>query len=314
MFGFENRLAILMYHRVLPRPDPLRPWDVDTHTFDWQMRLLASYFNVLPLTEAARCVQDGTLPARAVSITFDDGYADNLLLALPILQKYQLHATFFIASGFLDGGRMWNDTVIETFARAPGTLLSLTSLGLGDYPLDNVAQRFAAVKEVLGKIKYRSTQERVALTDAMAALVAQELPRDLMLTTAQLRALHASGMEIGAHTVNHPILARTSPQEAEYEIVQSRRGLQELLDDPIATFAYPNGRPGADYEKAHVGMVRDAGFASAVSTAWGTARRGMSPFQLARIAPWDTTPARFGLRIVRSYFGAAPELLAEGLR
>ncbi len=312
MFSFNKRLAILMYHRVLARAEPLRPWDVDTRAFDWQMRLLARYFNVLPLPEATRRVQDGSLPARAVSITFDDGYADNLLLALPILKKYQLHATFFIASGFLDGGRMWNDTVIETFARASGTHLSLTSLGLGRYPLDNMMQRFAGVKEVLGKVKYRSTQERVALTDAMAALVAQELPRDLMLTTAQLRALHAAGMEIGAHTVNHPILARTTPQEAEYEIVQSRRRLQELLDDPIATFAYPNGRPGTDYATAHVAMVRNAGFDGAVSTAWGAARRGMNRFQLARIAPWDVTPARFGLRIARSYFGAAPALLDEG--
>lgn len=311
MFGFENRLAILMYHRVLAQPDPLRPWDVDTRAFDWQMRLLARYFNVLPLPEAARRVQEGSLPARAVSITFDDGYADNLLLALPILQKYQLHATFFIATGFLDGGRMWNDTVIETFARASGTHLSLENLGLGRYPLGDAAQRLATVKEVLGKIKYRPAQERVALTEAMAAQVPQELPRNLMLTSQQLRALHAAGMEIGAHTVNHPILARTEVKEAELEITRSRRRLQELLDDPVATFAYPNGRPGTDYATAHVAMVRNAGFNVAVSTAWGAARRGMHPFQLARIAPWDTTPLHFGLRIARSYFEAAPELLAE---
>ncbi len=311
MLGFENRLAILMYHRVLARPDPLRPWDVDTRAFDWQMRLLARYFNVLPFPEAARRVQEGTLPARAVSITFDDGYADNLLLALPILQKYRLHATFFIATGFLDGGRMWNDTVIETIARAPGADLSLENLGLGHYPLETLAQRLAAVKAVLGKVKYRPAQERVALTAALAAQAAQELPRDLMLTTTQLRALHASGMEIGAHTVNHPILTHTSAQEAELEITQSRRRLQELLDDPVATFAYPNGRPGTDYAAAHVALVRHAGFNAAVSTAWGAARRGMHPFQLARIAPWDTTPLRFGVRIARSYLEAAPELLAE---
>ena len=311
MFGFENRLAILMYHRVLARPDPLRPWDVDTHAFEWQMRLLARYFKVLPLPEAAQRVQEGSLPARAVSITFDDGYADNFLLALPLLQKYQLHATFFIATGFLDGGRMWNDTVIETFARAPGTSLSLENLGLGRYELSSMAQRFAAVKEVLGKVKYLPVQERVQLTEAMAAQDAQELPRDLMMTTTQLRALHAAGMEIGAHTVNHPILARTTAPEAEHEIVESRRCLQGLLSDPIRTFAFPNGRPATDYEALHVTLVRKAGFDVAVSTAWGCAQRGMHALQLARIAPWDTTPARFGLRIARSYFGQAPKLLEE---
>lgn len=301
-----------MYHRVLPRPDALRPWDVDVQSFEWQTRLLARYFNVLPLREAARRLQGGSLPARAVSITFDDGYADNLLLALPILKKYELHATFFIATGFLDGGRMWNDTVIETFARAPGLSLSLENLGLGRYSLTTTAERFAAIKDVLGKVKYRTVAERVSITEAMAAQVSHSLPNDLMMTTAQLRTLYAAGMEIGAHTEQHPILARTTPAEAEREISASRHRLQEMLNDPVATFAYPNGRPGTDYESQHVTMLRNAGFEVGVSTAWGSARRGMHPLQLARIAPWDTTPVRFGLRIARSYFGAAPELLAEG--
>jgi hypothetical protein len=112
--GADAKLSILIYHRVLPVPDPLFPTETTVESFDAQLGLLKSLFNVLPLPEAVARLKAGTLPARAASITFDDGYADNFTRALPILQKHGLHATFFIATAYLDGGRMFNDTVIES--------------------------------------------------------------------------------------------------------------------------------------------------------------------------------------------------------
>lgn len=303
-----RRLAILMYHRVLPAPEALRPWDVDTRAFDWQIGLLTRWFNVLPLREAARRLREGTLPARAVSITFDDGYADNLTLALPVLRKHGAHATFFIATGYLDGGRMWNDTVIEALARAPGPQLDFNSIGLDRYDIAAPAARLDALKKILAKVKYLVPAERVSRSGAIAAMIGQPLPDNLMMTTTQLRELHAAGMEIGAHTVNHPILARVDDATAQREIVDSRDRLRELLGAEIPTFAYPNGRPVTDYGKQHADFVRQAGFEVAVSTAWGAARSTMDPWQLARIAPWDQTPLRFGLRVFRSYFEAEPKL------
>lgn len=309
MFGFKDRVAILMYHRVLPRPDALRPGDVDVAAFDWQIRLFKRWFNVLPLREAARRLREKDLPPRAVCITFDDGYADNATLALPVLQKHGLPATFFIATGYLDGGRMWNDTVIEALARMPGEACDLQSIGLDRHTIATAEQRYAAVKAVIGQIKYLAPAEREQKTKEIAAAARVALPDDLMMTSAQVRELLAAGMEVGAHTVSHPILAQTAPESAEQEIVTSRRTLQHLLNDEIATFAYPNGRPGRDYEKPHVDMVQRAGFEVAVSTAWGAARSTMDRYQLARIAPWDSTPLRFGARVARSYIEVAPTLL-----
>ena len=91
--GRRAKLSTLIYHRVLPEPDPLRTGDPDAATFRWQMGLLARHFNVLPLPEAARRLQDGTLPARAACVTFDDGYADNFTIALPILREAGIPAT-----------------------------------------------------------------------------------------------------------------------------------------------------------------------------------------------------------------------------
>lgn len=309
MLGFRDRVSILMYHRVLASPDPLRPGDIDATAFDWHLRLLARWFNVLPLREAAHRLREKSLPPRAVCITFDDGYADNATQALPLLQKHGLHATFFIATGYLNGGRMWNDTVIDAFARMRGDRIALTDHALGCYDIATPEQRYAAIKDVIGKIKYLPRQERELKTQALAAAAGGALPDDLMMTSSQVLALRAAGMEVGAHTMHHPILARTNPEDAEREIAGSRQALQALLNDEVATFAYPNGRPGRDYGKTHVDMVRRAGFEVAVSTAWGAARSEMDRFQLARIAPWDATPLRFGLRIARSYIEAAPTLL-----
>ena len=89
------------------------------------MRWVKSVFNVIPLEEGVAGIKSGKLPPRALSITFDDGYANNATVAAPILKRLGLHATFFIATGFLDGGRMFNDTVIEAVRGYRGDMLDL---------------------------------------------------------------------------------------------------------------------------------------------------------------------------------------------
>ena len=110
--GERGRLSIPIFHRVLPQVDPLFPDEMDAARFDAVCGWLKSWFNVLPLDEAVRRLKNGTLPQRAMALTFDDGYADNHDVALPILKRHGLPCAFFIATGFLDGGRMWTPTYI----------------------------------------------------------------------------------------------------------------------------------------------------------------------------------------------------------
>jgi len=126
--GSDARLSILIFHRVLPQPDPLFPGEITAPGFEQICQWLAGWFRVLPLDEAARLLRQGRLPSRALAITFDDGYADNCTVAAPLLQRHSLPCSFFVATGFLDGGRMWNDTLIETVRRAPGPVLDLRDL------------------------------------------------------------------------------------------------------------------------------------------------------------------------------------------
>src|SRR6185312_13216790 len=131
---------ILMFHRVLPQKDPLLASEPDAATFSALMELVTSHFNVLRLSDAMARLRARKLPPRAVCITFDDGYANNHAVALPILRARQVPATVFVASGFLDGGRMFNDTIIESLRRAPASL-DLRDIGLGSYRLTDDSTR-----------------------------------------------------------------------------------------------------------------------------------------------------------------------------
>lgn len=298
--GARARLSILIFHRVLAAPDPLFPDEVDARRFDDMMGWVARWLHVLPLDEAVARLQEGSLPARAAVISFDDGYADNYTLALPILQRHGLTATFFIASGFLDGGRMWNDSLIEA-VRA--TALDHLETGLDSLPrldLRTQEQRRQALQQLIPAVKHLAPHERAQAVERIASRCAVNLPTDLMLTTAQLRGLQQAGMQIGAHTLNHPILATSSAEDARHEIAASKQQLESLLDQPVTLFAYPNGKPGQDYLPGHVGMVKSLGFTAAVSTQWGVNTRHSDVFQLRRFTPWDTTRGRFGLRLLNN--------------
>lgn len=303
----RQRLSILIYHRVLPAPDPLRPDEPSRVEFSEHMKALASAFNVIPLGEAVEWMREGTLPPRAAAITFDDGYADNLELALPVLRELGLPATVFVATGFLNGGRMFNDTVIEVVRRLPAGMVDLDGLGIRGVArqrrLDDDAARRSLVGELLPPIKYADPVDREAMLARLQSLVRETLPDNLMMTDAQIRQLHREGVDIGAHTVTHPILKHLEKERARRELAESRRCLEDLTGEPVTLFAYPNGRPGDDYEDVHAELARQVGFRAAVSTRPGPAGPGSDPYQLPRFTPWDRTPARFLARLAFSRAG-----------
>ena len=304
--GGRGRLNILIYHRVLGSPDPILHDELDAATFEWHLALLRDEFNVLPLGEACARLARGALPARAACITFDDGYADNEQIALPILKRFGLPATFFVSTGFSDGGIMFNDAVIEAVRRAPAGTCDLSPLGLGNYSLGDSTSRRAAIDALLGQIKYRPIGERVVLVRQLAEAMQSTLPTTLMMRPAQIKRLHEAGMEIGGHTVNHPILAVLDDQQARAEIFGGKHRLEEITGAPVTLFAYPNGKPGRDYGPRDVELVREAGFAAAVSTTAGVANRASDLFQLPRFTPWDRSPRRFGLRLLANCLRRVP--------
>jgi peptidoglycan/xylan/chitin deacetylase (PgdA/CDA1 family) len=305
--GARARLTVLIFHRVLREPDPLFPDEVDAARFDELLGWVKAWFNVLPLDAAIRQLHEGGLPARAAALSFDDGYADNHDVALPLLRKHELPCSFFIATGFLDGGRMWNDTLIEAIRLSRLPTLDLRGLvdgrgeDLGQHVLGDDAGRRAALGCLIERVKYLPPEPRQACVDAIALRAEVKPPDDLMMSADQVRGLRRAGMQIGAHTVSHPILAKLDARKAADEIDRSRDALQTLLGEKVGLFAYPNGKPGTDYlPEVHPALVRELGFDAAVSTRWAAARRGDDVFQIPRFTPWDRDRLKFGLRLARN--------------
>ena len=232
-----------------------------------------------------------------MSITFDDGYADNHELALPVLQSFGLPATFFVATGYLDDGVMFNDVIVESLRQARGARLDLTAVGLDEYGIASDSERLEVIRDILTRIKPLAPGPRAELAARIADLARASVPRDLMMSRAQVANLRLAGMDVGGHTVSHPILAQVGINEARREMQAGKDALEEITGGEVTLFAYPNGRPGVDYLREHVSMVKELGFKGAVSTARGVASPGADPYQIPRFTPWDKVPWQFGLRL-----------------
>ena len=295
----DGRLCVINYHRVLESIDPLLESEPDIATFRWHMELLADCFNVLPLDEAVAALATERMPPRAVSITFDDGYRSVHDFALPILKQLNLPATVFITSGYVGEATMWNDRIIEAVQNLPSGEIDLRDLGLGIHSIQDLSQRKRAVDKLTKDSKYLSPNARLNLTKKLEHMVGENLAHGLMLTRQMVINLAEAGIDIGAHTVTHPILTSLDDESARYEIEAGKQQLEAITGKPVNLFAYPNGKVGMDFDQRHVLMAKDAGFSAAFTTAVSAATRKHDKYQLPRSRPWDATPARFGLRLLR---------------
>ncbi|MFT4582904.1 MAG: peptidoglycan/xylan/chitin deacetylase (PgdA/CDA1 family) [Gammaproteobacteria bacterium] len=304
-----RRLPIVMYHRVLTKRDPIFPSVPTIDEFAREVKWLNNSFTIIPLESAIDQLFAGTLPARALCITFDDGYRDNLYNAVPVLLEHDVCATFFVTTGYMEDGMMWNDRIIES-VRAYNerhSELDLGEHGLPRYALG--AQCGDTIGTILADLKYRPFDEREDISKEIYRKFCGDKIDRPMLDAGEIARLHKSGMEIGGHTHCHPILSRLSDKQASIEISTNKTILEDIVGKPIRSFAYPNGRPNLDYESSHTKILSEIGFDFAVSTSAGAASQFCDPFQIPRFSPWDKSQMKYNLRMVRNYF-SDPELAA----
>lgn len=297
------RHHVLIFHRVMEEPDPMSPDDPTAAWFSRLLQMLTANFEMISLTEAMRRLQADSLQGRTASVTFDDGYADNFTVALPVLEKFQVPATFFVASGFIGGGRMWNDSIIETFRRIEPGVCEVELEGRSSFDLKDWESRRKAAAATILAWKHLPPDERQARVDDFAGR-ASGLPTDLMMSKQQLRQLADSPCaSIGGHTRNHPILAAVPDAEALSEIEGGKRDLEEWLQTEVQHFAYPNGRFGTDYRARHAELVKQAGFSAALATDWGTLGADSDLYAIPRFTPWQRHLPRFSIDLARCHYG-----------
>lgn len=298
----RGRLTVLLFHKVPSSPHPLAEAEIGLVEFERVLKLVTQLFCVMPLSEAMAALKAGRLPPRAACITFDDGYPDWLRGPIPLLQRYQAHATFFVTTGQFLGEPMWNERILHAVSAAGGNVppILFEDVAMSGVPLATQDDKRVAIPTLDRLIKYQSPEVRARLLAQLEGHVG--VPADLapVMSPDDVRTIHSLGFGIGAHSVTHPILALCTQAQARDEIGGAREHLESIIRAPITAFAYPNGIPDKDFRAEHVDLVREAGYEFALTTQRGVATAKTSLYEVPRFTPWGPSRLRMGLQFTRN--------------
>lgn len=314
-----NYLTVLCYHRILDLP-PDFPFDDDLVSaspaqFDSELRFIARHYHVINFKMLREHLKkDGKLPPRSLIITFDDGYIDNYEVAYPILKKHGLTAVMFATAGFMNVRRLfWWDRlayVVKTAKRPSAAIEEPIHLAID---LDSFATRQAAARHLINSVKTLPENDKELLIRRLAENLGVEIDESGFAMTmgwSQLREMSAAGIEIGAHSVNHPIFSNIDHGQLANEISQSKRIIEKELGEEVVTFGAPGrGKLPADkmavFEKALRRFVTESGYSFSTMYRWGLVyEREFDPYAIKRVGVerYDTGPL-FKAKL------ASPELL-----
>lgn len=289
------------------------------------MEVLQRRYRPVRLADLAAAVREGDLPKRSVAVTFDDGYADNLHEAGPILARYGVPATVFLVAGALGSDRefWWDELerIVLATRRLPATLRfpigespfsfdleDTATAGEQEASLDN---RWRAGEPPTGRrqVLYRALWERLRLLPAESRELGLDRLRSWAGTEPTARSTHrvlardevkelANGnpVDIGAHTMTHPRLSLLPASIQREEIEQGKKNLETILGPGrVISFSYPFG----DYSRGTVALVHETGFQAACTNASGTVRRSSNLYELPRIHVNDWDGVTFRERLSR---------------
>jgi peptidoglycan/xylan/chitin deacetylase (PgdA/CDA1 family) len=308
-FRFLRRRSVLIaiYHDVLPQGfpqgNPLFGMTVSVEEFAWQIQYFKKHYNPISLQQFCDWYFHGHgLPPRPVLITFDDGHANNLHFALPILQKECVAAVCFVVTGELGLSKpTWFE---DAYYRLMFSKVQSCRMGNGErWPLETTQQRAVACGRFYGLCRSLSeAEQKRELRLLQDQLPVMQFGRELdsrfeFLSEDGIRRLSENGVEIGAHSVTHPILSVLDSESARCEIADSKSALERCLGKPVRAFAYPFGAPGLDFTPRDEALVRESGYSLAFAGEGGFVSRSSSQFTLPRIGIGTMTRAKFAATV-----------------
>jgi peptidoglycan/xylan/chitin deacetylase (PgdA/CDA1 family) len=292
--------AVLLYHRVADVQHDVHALAVSPRTFRSQIEHIRKSWRVLPLRRLAEAVASGDPPERAVALTFDDGYLDNLEFAAPILAELGVPATFFLTSEPLkERRRFWWDALEEMLLCAdgcPGMIEIRLRNGHRSFETTGPATRRAAHDELYGIFKASAPVVR----DDLLLQLAQQTSVSLMseahrpMVAEEARRLQAFPLiEVGAHGMHHLSLPQLSAEDCHRDVFESRSALERVVGCPVTSFAYPFG----DVSPQAVEVVMAAGFHDAVSCEARGLRAHEHRLRIPRLPTREESGAELAVRI-----------------
>ncbi len=314
----SSKALILVYHRVNEVMTDPQLLCVSPKNFAEQLDVLQKNYRPMRLQHLAQTFQDRFVPRRMVAVTFDDGYADNLYKAKPLLEHYEIPATVFVTTGYVGERRefLWDE--LDRLLLQPGTLpekLTLEingkmhewNLGSATHYSQDVYQYHRNWNVLDGTDSGQRQNLYRSLCALLNPLPVEEIQKVLgdlrlwantrpmgrlshrILMDEEVSQLDASDfVEVGSHTVSHPNLSTLPVDVQQTEIKKSKQYLEDIVGHPVTTFSYPYGSQ-ADYTAKTVKIVQESGFACACSNFADVVWRGSDRFQLPRVLVrnWD---------------------------
>jgi peptidoglycan/xylan/chitin deacetylase (PgdA/CDA1 family)/glycosyltransferase involved in cell wall biosynthesis len=303
---------ILAYHRVASLSPDTHGLCVPADRFRDHMRYLAAHCTPMPLEDLFLAAQSDALPERAVAVTLDDGYLDALTTAAPILAEHRVPATLFVNSERLDEEHeAWHDVVERVLISGEGLPPSLKMrLSGSEVSLDVTTpdERRRALMTLHGTLLSMSADERADVLDQLAAWSSLDLTprqdRRMLLGTEVQSLSQIPGCSIGSHSARHLLLPGQPPEVQRAELLECKRILEGLVEQPVRSFCYPFG----EHDDELAGVVRRAGCLLAVTVDHGLVTRTTDPMLLPRHEIASCTLEDLAATIERT-FGAGDTLM-----
>lgn len=294
---FLNQLPIITYHRVIDTNESY-PFDKNlvscsVATFDHQMQYISKHYNSINFKTLHNWQEGkGNLPKKPIIITFDDGFEDNYSNAYPILKKYGLTATIFVTTENLTTGDIfWYDYIAYLILNSQIGEFTLDSINKNFVIEEDQSSRHATLSLLLAELKKCPNESRLKaiqeMTDMFGGVYNDASDEIKSLSRPfnwdNCREMHNNGIEIGSHSVTHPILSKIDSKSQHYEIHQSKATIEKHLNTQIDAIAFPNGHT-EDYTQSVLREVKAAGYNYACTFNKGINKlESLDKFQIARL-------------------------------
>ena len=283
--------AIGLHNKLYPRRNVVILCSHEGRPFCIHVDYLSKSCKVISLDDFLEIHRsNATIPENAVVLTFDDGYRSNYTEVYPILKKYKMPATIFLTVNMIGTEKVFCLSKVR-FA-ITNTKKQFVQMNTKRYKLNTPVNRERTIQELCKLLKGMPEQTRnhkVAELITSLDVKVDEKKLPLMLNWEQVKEMSDSGITFGAHTLNHPMLTRISLEDARKEIADSKRVLEEKIQKPVKYFAYPYGTE-ADFNEDIRNIVRDSGYACALTFIGGYNDQNTDPFALKRFAFYSNVP------------------------
>ncbi|QDU52387.1 polysaccharide deacetylase family protein [Gimesia panareensis] len=292
-----NGLIVLNYHRIGDWQNSLFDhdlWSASAEDFEQQLRFLTLNFDLIRIHDLEHVLKQPR--GRYVLITFDDGYRDNYEWAFPLLRAYNSPATFFLTTGFLDDRKMawWDEISWMVRSASKGTLKAEPWFDL-ELSLEP-EQASQTIKSLLQIYKSLPGEQTADFMNALAEVTGTgrcpaEIADQVWMDWEMVREMSEAGMDLGGHTVNHPVLANHPEETQQHEVSHCKHRIETEINRSISAFSYPVGAQHS-FNQLTRECLEQAGYRWGFSYYGGYSSLGdHDPWDLPRIAIESESPA-----------------------